>query len=50
MMESLGPSYEYCRKLTRSRAKNFYYAFVLLSAQQRKAMCAITPSGATATI
>ena len=27
--------------MARSRAKNFYYSFVLLSAQQRKAMCAI---------
>jgi len=27
--------------VARSRAKNFYYSFVLLSAQQRKAMCAI---------
>jgi 15-cis-phytoene synthase len=34
-------SYEYCRRVARSRAKNFYYSFLLLSAQQRKAMCAI---------
>jgi 15-cis-phytoene synthase len=34
-------SYQYCVKVARSRAKNFYYSFVLLSAQQRKAMCAI---------
>jgi phytoene synthase len=34
-------SYQYCIKVARSRAKNFYYSFVLLSAQQRKAMCAI---------
>ena len=34
-------SYEYCRHVARSRAKNFYYSFVLLSTQQRKAMCAI---------
>jgi phytoene synthase len=34
-------SYQYCVKVARSRAKNFYYSFVLLSSQQRKAMCAI---------
>jgi phytoene synthase len=34
-------SYQYCVKVARSRAKNFYYSFVLLSAPQRKAMCAI---------
>jgi phytoene synthase len=34
-------SYEYCKRVARSRAKNFYYSFLLLSAQQRKAMCAI---------
>ena len=34
-------SYEYCRRVARSRAKNFYYSFLLLSAPQRKAMCAI---------
>ena len=34
-------SYAYCRRVARSRAKNFYYSFLLLSAQQRKAMCAI---------
>jgi 15-cis-phytoene synthase len=34
-------SYKYCVKVARSRAKNFYYSFLLLTAQQRKAMCAI---------
>jgi len=34
-------SYEYCRRIARKRAKNFYYSFLLLSGQQRKAMCAI---------
>jgi 15-cis-phytoene synthase len=40
----MGPveqSYLYARGVARSRAKNFYYSFLLLSAQQRKAMCAI---------
>ena len=40
-MNPIEQSYEYCRRVARSRAKNFYYSFLLLSAQQRKAMCAI---------
>jgi phytoene synthase len=41
MMITVEQSYEYCLKVARTRAKNFYYSFVLLSKQQRKAMCAI---------
>jgi 15-cis-phytoene synthase len=41
MKKAVDQSYEYCIRVARSRAKNFYYSFVLLSAQQRKAMCAI---------
>jgi phytoene synthase len=40
-MTAVEQSYRYCRQVARSRAKNFYYSFLLLSAQQRKAMCAI---------
>ncbi len=40
-MLSVEQSYEYAKRVARSRAKNFYYSFLLLSAQQRKAMCAI---------
>jgi len=40
-MNEIDRSYEYCRRVARSRARNFYYSFILLSAQQRKAMCAI---------
>jgi len=40
-MTEVERSYQYCRGVARSRAKNFYYSFLLLSAQQRKAMCAI---------
>jgi len=40
-MTAVGESYRYCRGVARSRAKNFYYSFLLLSRQQRKAMCAI---------
>lgn len=38
---SVRESYRYCRKLAKSRAKNFYYAFRLLDPVQRDAMCAI---------
>jgi len=41
MMNAVEQSYAYCKRTARSRAKNFYYSFVLLSGQQRKAMCAI---------
>jgi phytoene synthase len=40
-MNAVEQSYRYCRRVARTRAKNFYYSFLLLSAQQRKAMCAI---------
>lgn len=41
MSPSLEQSFAYCRQIARSRAKNFYYSFLLLSPQQRRAMCAI---------
>jgi 15-cis-phytoene synthase len=40
-MNAVEQSYEYCRNVARARARNFYYSFLLLSGQQRKAMCAI---------
>ena len=40
-MNEVEHSYAYCRRIARSRAKNFYYSFLLLSEHQRKAMCAI---------
>jgi len=40
-MITVEQSYQYCLRVARTRAKNFYYSFVLLSRQQRKAMCAI---------
>ncbi len=40
-MLTIDESYDYCLRVARTRAKNFYYSFVLLSTQQRKAMCAI---------
>jgi 15-cis-phytoene synthase len=41
MNASLAQSYAHCRRIARTRAKNFYYSFVLLSATQRDAMCAV---------
>jgi phytoene synthase len=40
-MDDVARSYRYCRRVARSRAKNFYYSFVLLSRPQRNAMCAM---------
>ena len=40
-MVTVDQSYAYCVRVARSRAKHFYYSFLLLSKQQRKAMCAI---------
>lgn len=41
MEHSLSESYGFCQRIARSRAKNFYYSFLLLSREQRNAMCAI---------
>jgi phytoene synthase len=41
MTRAVETSYQYCRQVARSRAKNFYYSFLLLSKPQRDAMCAI---------
>ena len=40
-MVSLEASFEHCRHVARTRAKNFYYSFVLLPREQRDAMCAV---------
>lgn len=40
-MTAIEASYQYCRAIARSRARNFYYSFVLLSPEQKNAMCAI---------
>lgn len=34
-------SYDYCRNVAKTRARNFYYSFVLLSPEQKNAMCAV---------
>lgn len=41
MPHSLAESYAWCRKVARSRARNFYYSFLLLPRRQRDAMCAV---------
>jgi phytoene synthase len=38
---ALDASYAYCREVARARARNFYYSFLLLSKEQRNAMCAV---------
>ncbi len=38
---SVDQSYTWCERVARRQAKNFYYSFLLLSAPQRRAMCAI---------
>ena len=41
MADRLKLSYNYCRKLTRARARNFYYGFLLLPKPRRDAFCAV---------
>lgn len=38
---SVAASYDYCRNLARSAARNFYYGFRLLPAAKRDALCAL---------
>ena len=38
---NLAESYTFCERVARSQAKNFYYSFLLLKPDQRRAMCAI---------
>ena len=38
---SLAESYRFSRRIARTRARNFYYSFLLLSREQKDAMCAI---------
>jgi phytoene synthase len=40
-MTDLAASYAFCRQVARTRARNFYYSFLLLSRPQRDAMCAV---------
>jgi phytoene synthase len=38
---NVGESYAFCENVARRQAKNFYYSFLLLDADRRRAMCAI---------
>lgn len=38
---TLDESYDYCVRVARSRARNFYYSFLLLAPPQRRAICAM---------
>jgi phytoene synthase len=40
-MTELEASYAHCRTVAKSRAKNFYYSFVLLDSDRKNAMCAL---------
>ncbi len=40
MASELDQAYEYCRRLTKERAKNFYYAFITLPGEKRRAIYA----------
>ena len=40
-MTDLNASYQFCVRIARTRARNFYYSFLLLSSEQKLAMCAI---------
>jgi len=40
-MATLEESFEHCRCVARNRARNFYYAFLLLPPDQKLAMCAV---------
>src|SRR5437016_5810978 len=37
----LAVAYSVCRGITRSRAKNFYYGFLILPKRKRRALCAV---------
>lgn len=41
MAIALEESYQYCRRIARQRAKNFYYSFLLLDSERRASMCAL---------
>ncbi len=40
-MVTLDQSFAHCRRVAKTRARNFYYSFVLLSREQKDAMCAV---------
>src|SRR5471030_3111984 len=40
-MTPLQESYKHCREIARTRARNFYFSFIMLPPEQRDAMCAV---------
>jgi 15-cis-phytoene synthase len=38
---SLEKSYAFCLRVAKTRARNFYYSFILLAPEQKRAMCAM---------
>jgi phytoene synthase len=38
---SIAASYEYCTSVAREQARNFYYSFLVLPAEKRRAFCAV---------
>ena len=40
-MTELRASYEYCAKVARREARNFYYSFLVLPPDRRRSMCAL---------
>jgi phytoene synthase len=40
-MHALDESYAFCERVARRHARNFYYSFLLLPRDQRRAMCAV---------
>ena len=41
IVSELSTSYAYCQRLARQSASNFYFSFLLLSREKRRAMCAL---------
>ena len=41
MPASVEQSFRHCKRVARSRARNFYYSFLLLPREQKQAMCAV---------
>jgi 15-cis-phytoene synthase len=41
VLDSVAGSYSLCRRITKQRAGNFYYSFLLLSKGQRDGLCAV---------
>jgi 15-cis-phytoene synthase len=40
-MTEVALSYKHCEQIARTRARNFYYSFLLLPAEKRRAICAV---------